>query len=288
VGWNTLANGTGTPYAANDIFPMGSANVTLFAKWAPTYTVTYDGNGSNGGTVPIDGNAYLLGTGVTVLGNSGSLVKAGYAFVGWNTLQNGTGTTYTPGPTLTMGSANVILYAKWTALPTVAMPTFSPGGGTYSSAQTVTISCATSGATIRYTTDGTAPSETAGTVCSSGQQVTVSSFTTLKAIAYQSGWSDSAVATATYTILSSFAGPWTVTNQSGTVVGTYDAELIGTDTYYFKMPGVVFSGDYQKQGNSLVMIRTDNPNYTGFIWTIDSQTHLTLSNTGYASSIMSR
>ncbi|MBR3726971.1 MAG: endonuclease [Prevotella sp.] len=41
---------------------------------------------------------------------------------------------------------------------TVSMPTFSPEGGTYSSAQSVTISCPTNGATIFYTTDGTTPS----------------------------------------------------------------------------------------------------------------------------------
>ena len=41
-----------------------------------------------------------------------------------------------------------------------ATPTFSPAAGTYSSAQTVTISTTTGGATIRYTTDGTTPSET--------------------------------------------------------------------------------------------------------------------------------
>ncbi|HOT74798.1 MAG TPA: chitobiase/beta-hexosaminidase C-terminal domain-containing protein, partial [Candidatus Wallbacteria bacterium] len=39
----------------------------------------------------------------------------------------------------------------------VASPSFSPAGGTYSSPQSVTISCATSGAAIRYTTDGTTP-----------------------------------------------------------------------------------------------------------------------------------
>ncbi len=79
-----------------------------------------------------------------------------------------------------------------------ALPTFSPVAGTYASAQSVAISTITAGATIRYTTDGSTPSETIGTVYAGA--VTVSVTTTLKAIAYKSGLADSAVATAVYTI----------------------------------------------------------------------------------------
>ncbi|HTB80699.1 MAG TPA: chitobiase/beta-hexosaminidase C-terminal domain-containing protein, partial [Opitutaceae bacterium] len=79
-----------------------------------------------------------------------------------------------------------------------ADPTFSPGTGTYSSTQNVTIASTTSGASIRYTTDGSTPSETAGTIYSS--PVNVSSTTTLKAIAFASGFADSNVTSATYTI----------------------------------------------------------------------------------------
>src|SRR5262249_49754606 len=75
---------------------------------------------------------------------------------------------------------------------------FSPGGGTYTSAQSVTITTATSGATIRYTTDGSAPTSTSGTVYSG--PVTISATTTLRAIAYKSGMTDSSVTTAAYTI----------------------------------------------------------------------------------------
>jgi len=85
-----------------------------------------------------------------------------------------------------------------TAVPTVATPTFSPAGGTYSSAQAVTISTATSGAAIRYTTDGSTPTASTGTLYSGA--VNIAATTTLKAIAYAGGMADSAVATATYTI----------------------------------------------------------------------------------------
>lgn len=78
-----------------------------------------------------------------------------------------------------------------------AAPTFSPVGGTFSTAQTVTISDATAGAAIYYTTDGGTPttSSTHYTV-----PITVSSTKTIKAIATATGCSSSAVASATYTI----------------------------------------------------------------------------------------
>jgi hypothetical protein len=79
----------------------------------------------------------------------------------------------------------------------VAVPTFSPGAGNYSSSQSVTISSTTGGASIRYTTDGSTPSESAGTLYSS--PVPISTTTTLKAIAYESGMTDSPVTSATYT-----------------------------------------------------------------------------------------
>ena len=79
----------------------------------------------------------------------------------------------------------------------VAAPTFSPAGGTYATAQTVSISCATSGATIRYTTDGSTP--TASSPVYTGP-ITVSSTKTIKAYAVKSGLTDSPVATAAYTI----------------------------------------------------------------------------------------
>jgi len=80
----------------------------------------------------------------------------------------------------------------------VASPSFSPGGGAYPGAQSVTITSATSGAAIRYTTNGATPTPTSGAAYSG--PVTISVTTTLKAIAYKSGMTDSSVTTATYTI----------------------------------------------------------------------------------------
>jgi uncharacterized repeat protein (TIGR02543 family) len=106
AGWSgtpTLVdNGTGTIYITGLSYSAGS-----------NYTVTYDGNGNTGGAVPVDGNAYAPAATVTVLGNTGNLVKTNFVFTGWNTLANGQGTHYEPAATFAMGGANVTLYAEW-------------------------------------------------------------------------------------------------------------------------------------------------------------------------------
>src|ERR1700739_4809130 len=81
--------------------------------------------------------------------------------------------------------------------PTADTPTFSPVTGTYTSAQTVTISDTTVGADIFYTTDGATPT-TSATIYT--VPITVATTTTVKAIAKANGFTESAVATAVYTI----------------------------------------------------------------------------------------
>jgi hypothetical protein len=78
-----------------------------------------------------------------------------------------------------------------------ATPAFSVSAGTYTAAQTVTISDITPSATIYFTTDGTTP-----TIASSvySAPITVSSTETLEAIATAAGYTTSAVQSATYTI----------------------------------------------------------------------------------------
>ncbi len=79
---------------------------------------------------------------------------------------------------------------------TVATPTFTPEGGTYTEAQSVTISCATEGSTICYTTDGSEPTSNSTQY---SVPLNINATTTLKAKAFKSGYTESATATATYT-----------------------------------------------------------------------------------------
>jgi hypothetical protein len=93
----------------------GTADIGAFEKQtgATTYTVSYDGNGSTGGTAPVDASSpYADGATVTVLGNSGSLVKTDSTFNNWNTAADGSGTSYAPSATFTI-NADTTLYAQW-------------------------------------------------------------------------------------------------------------------------------------------------------------------------------
>jgi hypothetical protein len=78
-----------------------------------------------------------------------------------------------------------------------ATPTVSQPSGSYVSSVSVALASATSGASIRYTTDGSTP--TNASALYSGP-LTFTTTTTLKAIAFASGFSASSVVTATYTI----------------------------------------------------------------------------------------
>ena len=94
-------------------------------------------------------------------------------------------------------SIKVYGYAKTPTPEVVATPTFSPAEGTYTTAQNVAISCATTDATIHYTTDGSTPTATSDTYTG---PIAVNTTTTIKAIAVKDGMTNSEVASATYTI----------------------------------------------------------------------------------------
>jgi uncharacterized protein (TIGR02145 family)/uncharacterized repeat protein (TIGR02543 family) len=116
AGWNSKADGNGTNYTPGDTFSIGANSITLYAKWMinqSTKSIIYIGNGHTGGNVPLDSNKYISGATITILGNTGNLIKTGSIFKGWNTKNDGSGTDYQAGSTFSMGDSNVSLYAKW-------------------------------------------------------------------------------------------------------------------------------------------------------------------------------
>jgi Chitobiase/beta-hexosaminidase C-terminal domain len=106
-----------------------------------------------------------------------------------------------------------LLVSSISAIAATTPPTFSTGTGTYHAPPTVKISDATSGAVIHYTTNGTTPTS-ASAVYSA--PITISSTTTLEAVAISSGTASS-VASATYTISPA------MTPSFSTGTGTYSA-----------------------------------------------------------------
>jgi hypothetical protein len=105
----------------------------------------------------------------------------------------------------TNSAVNTAIFDFINSTGTVAAPLFSPLAGTYASTQAVAISSATAGASIRYTTNGTTPSSTNGTLYSG--PIAIGSTTTLSAIAYASNLLDSAINSGIYTITHAAAAP---------------------------------------------------------------------------------
>ncbi len=122
-GYYTGTNGTGTCYvdASGNILSTSTTfteDVTLYAYWitdgSNVYRIAFNGNGATDGRMDImicdfDTN-YTL--------NANAFTKTGYAFAGWNTKPDGSGTTYANQATvknLSTTSGDVVtLHAQWT------------------------------------------------------------------------------------------------------------------------------------------------------------------------------
>lgn len=102
-------------------------------------------------------------------------------------------------------TTSTVTSGLYTIAPQVTAPAFSPAPGAYADPQDVTISTPTPGAAVRYTTDGTTPTDTVGTVYTAPVRIAVSS--TLKAVAYLEGWTTSTVTSGEYTIGLTVAAP---------------------------------------------------------------------------------
>lgn len=148
----------------------------------------------------------------------------------------------------TGGQSPITLYpASWCDFePGVATPTFNPTEGTYTTAQNVSISCATEGATIYYTTDGSDPTSSSTQYSTA---IPISTTTTVKAIAMKDNvYSD--IATATYTI-----GRTDKLDRAFTgVTGTYYTNWSGKTA----PSGAVYAGQ-SAGGNNSIQLRSTNP-----------------------------
>lgn len=121
-----------------------------------------------------------------------------------------------------------------TIIPTVATPEFNPGTGTYSSTQNVTITCATQGATILYSTDGenfteyTAP-------------ISVSETSTLYAKATKDGYNDSEVASATYTFMQPGSDVYVLVTSSAQLIEGNEYVIVAATDNHDRALGAISS-----------------------------------------------
>ena len=171
-----------------EIFVLGDAPVH-------TYYAVNVATGIANGTVEVSPTTAEAGTTITVTATPATgyeLATLTYT-VGQSTFNINQETMQ-----FTMPSGDVTVNATFSELEHVATPTFTPAAGSFITAQQVEIACATEGATIYYTTDGTEPTENSAVYA---EAFTVSSTTTVKALAVKEGMNDSDIASVTYTII---------------------------------------------------------------------------------------
>ena len=117
-GWNTKADGSGEPYSNQQYvnrIAKPNETITLYAQWAPNdYIVHFDANGGEGEMMDqtIVYNTY---TNLT----TNSFTRTNYAFNGWNTEADGSGTNYSNTASvynIVNRGETITLYAKWRAV----------------------------------------------------------------------------------------------------------------------------------------------------------------------------
>jgi len=179
------------------------------------------------------------------------------------------------------------------SLPAVATPAFNPIAGPYYAETPVTISTTTGGATVRYTTDGTTPSEINGVIYTApvtmaqavdtnltGFLTNCSGVTTLKAIAYQNGMADSPVWTGNYEILVPMKYPPSSSPVLGIahvayhVTGANWTNTLDFWTNYFGFGAVVVSSNF-------ALIKINDQQYVELYQSALDPTQFQLANWGF-------
>jgi hypothetical protein len=173
------------PYTIAPVLPAPT-----FSPAAGTYTTSQTvtiGDSQSGTTIYYTTNGTTPTTSSTVY--SGPITVSGTAASATETVE---------AIAVEAGYTNsVVASAAYTIAPVLPAPTFSLAAGTYTTSQTVTISDATAGTTIYYTTNGTTPT-TSSTKYTGA--ITVSATETLEAIAVEAGCTNSPAVSAAYII----------------------------------------------------------------------------------------
>jgi hypothetical protein len=109
-----------------------------------TFRIVYNGNSNTTGKTPIDTQQNEFNKTITVLGNTGNLMKIGFTFSGWNTAADGSGITYQAGETVDINDSEITLFAQWTINRYFLTMTIEGNGGvsisdsvTYGMAKTI-------------------------------------------------------------------------------------------------------------------------------------------------------
>ena len=77
------------------------------------YQIKFSSNGTFIGDLPVDENLYIEGEEVIIPDDIAGMLKNGYSFAGWNTMSDGSGTTYPLGGKIIIGTEDVLLYPLW-------------------------------------------------------------------------------------------------------------------------------------------------------------------------------
>ena len=180
------ASGLTNSAVASGLYTIGSGTAVAAPTFSPapgTYASTVQvamSTATSGATI------YYTTNGVTPTTSSPKYLGPIYVHV-----------TSTVKALASTGSASSAITTGVYTINAAAAPTFSPAPGTYSTAQQVTMSSKTAGATIYYTTNGSTPTTSSAKYTG---PVTISTNTTLKAMAVASGMSNSTITVGTYTI----------------------------------------------------------------------------------------
>ncbi len=145
-------------------------------------------------------------------------------------------------------------------LETVATPVISPESGEVEEGTVVTVSCATEGATIRYTTDGTVPTSESEVFPASG--ITLTHALNLTVVAFKDNMNMSAAATAEYTIKGQQPATETETfdfsDPAGLNPAQEDPGTTGTN-----IQGVTFTS-----GDATLEVAENTNNTAARLWTL--------------------